>query len=614
MSCLPDGQPLAAAALAYLAFALLAVLLPAVALLRLLRLRLDPAVVVPLGLTLCAGASWLELRVGRGLLPLLLLALDASLLWRPRQGWRLADGPALRGALAPALGLVGLLALTQFPVNRCLPDGSFALDPLERVDTAFHVGVTWELVEGYPPQVPGLAGVPLRYHYGPHLVRAAALRWAGVHPYDALARFDVTLWGLALVLALRAAAWLLGAPTLVVSLAPWTALFGDLAFVLGPLYGVAFWTELLGGNLLLSLFFTNTLVPALGLTIGLLVGLQRARLGQGRAWLVVAALLGLALPSFKIFLAAQLLLGLGLAWLLGRERREVALVGAPCLLATAWLGLGHGLETASVSLQPFGPGAALLGQLGLTTPHWSGLLAWSVAWLALVWGPRALGLAPAWRALRGPAASVALAALALSGWPLRLLLRVSADGRFDEAVYFTVQSGVALWLFALLGLVGQAWDSRRPWLIGLATALVVLPTPVQFVTARLATPAERVPAEALEVARVLARSSRPGELVLQTPFSRWPPPPLVFAGRRVAFTEYMPYLAQFAPRALLVQREQQVRRFFKTRDPREARQIASALGARLVCVFGRPPADEVRAQLEPLFERGGVGLYRLPGP
>ena len=34
--------------------------------------------------------------------------------------------------------------------------------------------LTWELTLGYPPQVPGLSGFEFRYHFGSHLVRAAA--------------------------------------------------------------------------------------------------------------------------------------------------------------------------------------------------------------------------------------------------------------------------------------------------------------------------------------------------------------------------------------------------------------------------------------------------------
>lgn len=616
MTCLPDGQPGLLAAVAWLAFALLGVLLPAVAVLRLLRLRLDPGVVIPLGLTLCAGASWASLASGAGwLFPALVLALDATLLWRPRAGWRLAEGPRLRGALWPSAALLLLFAATQFRFNRCEPDGSFALDPLERVDTAFHVAVTWEVSLGLPPQVPGLAGVPMRYHYGPHLVRAAALRWAGLHPYDALARFDLALWAVALVLALRSAAWLLGAPRLVVRLAGWTPLLGDLGYLLVPLFGISYWSELLLTGLNLSLFFANPVIPAVALSVGLLAGLQRARLGQGRAWLAVAAALGLALPLFKIFLAAQLLLGLGLAFLLCREeRRALALVAAPCALAVAVLVLGHQLDSTGTALAPLGPGRDLLARFGLVSPDWAGQLSWSLVWLAVGLGLRAFGLMPALRALRGPSPGVALAVLALSGWPVRLLFRIVPDGTFDEGAYFSVHSGVFLWIFALVGLVARAWESRRPWLLLAAAAALSLPNTAQFLAARLATPAERVPPEVLEATRVLARVSAPGEVVLQTPFSRWPPPPLVFAGRRLAYTEYLPYMRQFAPARVWAERERQVRRFFKTSDPAEARGLAAALGARLVCVFGRAPEPEVRAVLRPVFERGGVGVYELAGP
>ena len=82
--------------------------------------------------------------------------------------------------------------------------GEFLLDNLVPYDTAFHVGLTRELTLGYPPQVPGVSGFRLGYHLGPDLVRAAALRWAAVDPYDSINRFDVTLGAIALILALRA--------------------------------------------------------------------------------------------------------------------------------------------------------------------------------------------------------------------------------------------------------------------------------------------------------------------------------------------------------------------------------------------------------------------------
>ena len=124
---------------------------------------------------------------------------------RPRAP-RLFFLPAISFRSFPFAVLVALFAATQYRVNRVAPDGSFLVDVGEHQDTALHVGLAFEPVAGYPPQVPGLAGVPLRYHVGAHLVRAAAVRWAGVHPYDLLNRLEITLWAAGLVLALRAVA------------------------------------------------------------------------------------------------------------------------------------------------------------------------------------------------------------------------------------------------------------------------------------------------------------------------------------------------------------------------------------------------------------------------
>jgi hypothetical protein len=92
--------------------------------------------------------------------------------------------------------------------------------------------MTYELTLPWPPQVPGLAGVPLRYHLGSDLVRAAALRFAGVSPFDAVNRFQVTLGALALALAVRSVIARLGAGTAAVGLSGFTLLATDWSFLL----------------------------------------------------------------------------------------------------------------------------------------------------------------------------------------------------------------------------------------------------------------------------------------------------------------------------------------------------------------------------------------------
>jgi hypothetical protein len=522
----------------------------------------------------------------------------------------------MRGALAPFLAVVVVLAVTQYPLNRRTSGGDFLLDDLERVDTAFHVGVTWELATGYPPQVPGLAGVPLGYHVGPHLIRAAALRWAGTHPYDALYRFDVSLWALALVLALRAAAHAVGAPPLAVALAPWTLFATDFSFLLGlSRPGVRWWTELLRGNALASLVFANSVIPALAIALGVVVALRRFQDEKGRGWLVIAAALGLAVPFFKVFLAAQLLAGLAVAMLASsRARVALATVALPCLLATATLAAGQGGRTVDVLLDAFNPVALAREMAQLPQASTASLAAWTLPWLFASLGLRVLGLPSALAALRHQSApALVLAVVALSGWPLALFLRVTADGTFNEAVYFTIQSGAVLWIFAVSGIAALASSPGRRVLAAFLGAALALPSTAEFIWRKATTPPDVVPARVMRSMAALEAASVRGDVVLTRPFSRYPPPPIVFVGRRVAFTQYMPYMRQFASLQVLRERERSVRAFFRTTEPTEAAAIARGLGARFVYLLGpqsvaAPVEEEL---LEPIYAEEGVRVYRI---
>jgi len=620
MTCLPGGQPLWLAVPVYVAFALLCIVGPALAVLRLLRLHIDAAVVLPLGLALAAGLAWLDQALGwPGCFLAVCLALDLSLPFG-RQPWKLAGGPNLRGAVWPALIYLALLVGTQWPVDRCAPDGAFLLDPLERVDTAFHVAVTWELSLPGAPQVPGLAGAPLHYHYAPHLVRAAAWRLVGLHPYDSFKRFDPLLWILALTLALRSAAGLIDAPRPVIWLAPFAPLIADLAFLDPERIRVDFWSELFAGNALLAVFFGNSATPALALALAVLVVWQRALAGEGRRWLLVGGALAVALPSFKVFVALQLLAGLAWAARVPGRRLTAAALSVPCALATAWLASSAEARALAIDWRPFAEVLAWCQATARGAPTGLGWFASVAAFVTGSLGLRLLGLAPAWRALRGAAPAEALSVMALVGWPLWLLVRISADGKFDETVYFASQSGPLLALFAFAALArfvayppGVAPRRARTVLAWAVAALLGLSTSLQFVWHRLQTAPERVPAEVARAMAVLARVTEPGETVLQTSFARWPPPPVVWIGRRVAFTEYLPYLEQFAPSALCAERLREVRRFFKTRSVAEAQAIARRTGARYVCVFGRGPREEVRELLDPVFESDDASVYRLRG-
>lgn len=590
-------------------FVLLAVVVPGVALQRALRLRADPLLVLPLGLVACAAGYGASLWAQTAWLFPATLALLVVVAALRGAGPYWAAGPPWRGALALALALVSFLALTAYRFNRFTPDGSFALDPLERIDTAFQVGLAWELSHAYPPQVPGLAGCTLSYHLGQHLVRAAAVRHAGISPYDLLSRCDVTLCGLALVLAFYGLAWQLGARhagLLVAGLAP---LLADASFVAGWFADADWWTDLFSANLHLSLTFGNSLVPALALLAGFGIALCRFEQEGARGWLVLAALLALAVPFFKIFLAWQLLAGLLLA--LGLTRRaRLLVVAAPLAAMCLGLTLGPGGHGTQITFEPLAAVRRTLLALGFEGGDGLWLLFLGGLWLASAVGARALGLVALVRALRGRASvPLSLAGLVLSGLPPALLLRITIRGEgadYNEAVYFITGGLAVLWIFTAVEL-----DSLRHRALVTACVLALaLPTSAHFIVRRLRTTPESVPAHVLRLVARLRDDSRPGDVVLSPTSPRWPPPALVFAGRRVPWTRFLPYLVQYAPRDVFEQRRALVQEFFSTPD------AARALDRRAVACHPRAALRSAAPGLRAgrRVRDAGRGRRRAPVP
>jgi hypothetical protein len=599
----------------YLAFAALAVVAPGIALQRFVTRAIDPALVLPLGVAFCGGSFWLSLAVGAPWLFPAFVILALLGIAVPRR-WRWTNGPSLHGALAPFTVLVALLAVTQYPWNRLAASDEFLLDPFLAFDTAFHVGLTRELTIGYPPQLPGVAGFPVGYHFGTDLVRAAALRWARVDPYDAISRFDVTLGALALLLAVRAATRAAGGSPAAVALAGWTLLATDLSFAFAANAQAHWWADLLRGNVLVSLFLASPIVPALAMALGALVALARYEAGEGKGWLAVAGALALAVPFFKVFLGAHLLLGLGLAMALAIARgrgprvRSLAAMAAPCALATAALVLGQGGQTLDVSLAPLDLIRTTREGLGLTPYSGVALGLWALLWLAGSLGLRVVGLRTAVRSVHGgsPAAQV-LAWMALSAWPLGLLFRVAApqmlEGQkpFNDVYVLIEQGGVLLWIFTAMAVAAFAEGGRRPAVLAMA-AVVVLPSTAQFVVKKATLAPDPVPAGMVRAVKGLEAASRPGDVVMQRPGARYPPLPVVLVGRRVPYERFTPYLTQFASREDLERRHETVYRFFRTTDRDEAMAIARELNTRFLCLYG---ADRVRFDTAGLLvELGGA--------
>ncbi len=608
------------AGLGYLLFAVLAVGLPGLAIQRLCRTAVDPALVVPLGLACCAFAWWAALVTHQPwLFPLAILALGATCV---RPGWRLVEGPSLRGALPPFLALVAFFAVTEYGQNRLGPRGEFLFDTVVPEDTTFHVALAWELTVDYPPQVPGLSGVPMGYHNGLPLVRAAAARWAHVHPFDSLSRFEITLMAFAAVLALRAATKCLGGSPRAVDLVGWTLLATDFSFVFVRSRFQEAWLYLTDANLLFSLAHANSSVAATIIALAALVALGRSLADEGRGWLVTAILLSAALPHFKAFVAAHYVFGLGVAALFVRRYKEPMLLAVPALVGLAAVVLGPASAQMEVVVDPLRIAARLCDNLGLAAPDVVSLLLWGLAWTLVSLGLRLFGLGEAVRALFSrslPAA--AIAAMALSGWPIGLLFRVMPldyhgwRPPYNEAWYFIEQSAPLLWIFTAIAASRLALPGWRSWAALAAAGALALPSTIQFAIRKHATAPAIIPPAIVEAMDALARVSRPGDVVLQRPEpKRYPPPPMVLIPRRVPFTRFIPYLYQVAPRRELLDRIELVRRFFKTTDPKEAVSVASALHARFVCLFGDDavafPGEGV---LKPVDEQPNVKVYEIVG-
>jgi len=365
------------------------------------------------------------------------------------------------------------------------------------------------------------------------------------------------------------------------------------------------------------MFYANSIAPAVTLVLAALVALGRAERGEGRRWLLLAAVLGAGVGGFKAFTGAQLLLALALAWGLRRERRSLLLPGLAAAVSVALLALGStapsGATGVQVEVLPFAP--ANPARLAFDLPEVGGvaLLVSGLLWLVLSLGPRIVGIPGALRALSGGSAAAAvLGAFALLGWPLATFVRITADPAYDESFYFVQASGLVLWLFAVPYI---ARPGKRPMLTLGLTALLVLPPTVEFVVRKATQAPGRIPAPAVRAMSALAAASRPGDVVLTRPGVAQVPLAVVLAGRRVTLANFIPYWSQFTSPAVVAERERRVRSFFRADKPEAALAVAHNLDARFAYLPGRPRTDLVDAGvLDPIFEEGRERVYRIAPP
>jgi uncharacterized membrane protein len=101
-------------------------------------------------------------------------------------------------------------------------------------------------------------------------------------------------------------------------------------------------------------------------------------------------------------------------------------------------------------------------------------------------------------------------------------------------------------------------------------------------------------------------------VVITRPLPRFVPLPVVLAGRRVAFSNYIGYWSQFIAADALSERDRLVRSFFRATDAQRAIDVAARLGARYVYMTGQQKVDfDPQGVLEPAFSQSGERVYRI---
>ena len=213
------------------------------------------------------------------------------------------------------LGIIALAFLPLYYTNfTWQSDGTMRVYPVS--DVLFHIAIANELTHTVPPQAPVFAGHPLSYHYGMDLGVAMFARATGLNTRDLTVRFVPTLFvGLStLSVFCFSRKWLRSGyfGALVVFL----VFFGaDFSFVPGLLLGEkGDWSlRYFSAPAVVTLFYFNPILPALGVLFAGLFCLDSYMRERSRAWLLLTALLFVALIEVKMLIAAQLMCSLAVA-------------------------------------------------------------------------------------------------------------------------------------------------------------------------------------------------------------------------------------------------------------------------------------------------------------
>jgi hypothetical protein len=347
----------------------------------------------------------------------------------------------------------------------------------------------------------------------------------------------------------------------------------------------------------LPLFYTNPILPAVGLLFAGLFSLQRYLQERNGAWLFLTALLFVALIEVKIFTAAQIMCSLGVAAVLYlvAYRNSALFKLAACTAALAipliWPVLLKNKSEANVVMK-FEPGlyvSQAMEAIGMKN-RLSGWLAFVTVALPMYLvgslGLRVIGVPAILKAIFRPDAKSALrfilALFVVIGLVIALMFSLTPEGwsfRYNPVSgTFLVQSKYVAWLFAV-----EILQTLYRWAVGRGVYSPVAAATIAAVAIGLSVPATlqhfiywRNPdhlfgkgkpfgkqllsydAETLAVIDFLTKDAHPGDVVMCE--DEMLAPVLTFTNCRVPFG-YFPYAA--VAKTDVTHRESAVKQFWE---------------------------------------------------
>ena len=532
----------------------------------------DVTLACVLGLLVSGLAYWLVAFAHQARLYLLWpLATAAFFVWLYRVKWKSPMGqaakigppreesskwPADRSSLGLAgvvvLGVTLLAILPQYYTNLTRrADGTMRVRPIP--DVFFHIAVANELTHTVPPQCPVFSGRPLTYHYGMDLVVAMFTNATRLNTRDLTLRFVPTLF---LALSISSVfcfsrTWL-GSGYFAV-LVVFLVFFGeDFSFIPGLLLGEKNDWSVRFFNVpsVLSLFYTNAMLPAVGLLFAGFFCVQRYLRERSGVWLLLSAVLFVALMEVKILTAAHIMCSLGLAAVVylflfrAADLFKVAALTAALavpLALSVYLGNKSGADLAT-KFAPWPYVSLAMSALGMK--NWfTNVVAFSAIALPIYLigclGLRVIGVPTMLRSIFHPDPKLGLrfvlALFVVIGLLITLTCRIVPMGSvraYNNSVWFLAQSKYVAWIFAVEVL--QTWyrhvvaRGMRPGPIAgvimvSAVALSVPTTAQHFALERrtdqllgkpLGKELRSFNREALSVMDFLAKDAQPGDVVL----------------------------------------------------------------------------------------------------